>query len=295
MNGTSMNNTELELVIGFVQARPDSAARELEQIPIESTVELLHILPLAYARKMVVKLLPPYAARVCAALSADFAAQLFAQSQAAQLAPVMRCIPKEKRKPILQALPEKLAAFTKVLLSYAEDSVGAWMTANILMLHSNTSASDALERLVEKGLEVDTNAIPLVNDQRKLLGTVDVRDLLRAPGDIPVGHLDKKICPAVNSRMRLVEVAKHEGWAVCDTLAVENHQKQLIGVISQKNLRRRLLSYSEIKDSVSSENLLNGIGNAYSETIGALIGLVGEDVFRAKENKETAMTKAVQR
>jgi hypothetical protein len=95
--------------------------------------------------------------------------------------------------------------------------------------------------------------------------------------------------------MSLVEVSKHEGWALSDSFAVENHQKQLIGMISQKNLRRRLLSYSEIKEPLGSENLLNGIGNAYSQTIGALIGLVGEDVFRGAEKNKQQTTKAVQR
>lgn len=290
-----MNNTELELVIGFIQARPESAARELEQLPVESTVELLNLLPLTYARKLVLKLLPPYAARVCSTLEYDFAAKLLSQSEAAQVAPIMRCIPKEKRKAILQGLPDKLAAFVRVLLSYAEDSVGAWMTANILMLHVDTRVADALERLREQDLDVDTNVIPLVNDKRKLQGTIDVREMLRASKDMPVGHLDRRACPVVNSRMSLVEVSKHEGWALSDSFAVENHQKQLIGMISQKNLRRRLLSYSEIKEPLGSENLLNGIGNAYSQTIGALIGLVGEDVFRGAEKNKQQTTKAVQR
>lgn len=269
-----MNPHELDLVLTFIQSHPDAAARELELLPLDIAVELVGTLPLNQGRQIILQLLPTYAARVCAELSVDMAAGLLADSHSNRVTAILRCMSKSRRAALLKGLPEKIATICRLLLSYSEDTVGAWMTADIVMLPANCVAAGALQRLTLIEVSADSNEIPVVGEGQQLVGFVDVRDLLRAKGDTIITGLIKKADVAVSSRASLATTAGHDGWHNHDTLAVLNRNKQLVGMLRHVDLRRSLERFSEDSFVSQQEDLLGGMSEAYVGVMGALLGLV---------------------
>jgi magnesium transporter len=221
-------------------------------------------------------MLPSYVARLCAYWSLDSAAGLFADFNASSTAAILRCISKPKRDDLLKALPERHAALCRLLLSYSDDSVGAWMSADIALLPPNCLVDEALQRFTLEDSSVLGDAMLLVDNKNCLIGQVFLRSLLRAKGKSLVSHLRQDAPPALSSRTSLAAAARHGGWQHYDTLPVLNRDKQLIGLLRHVDLRRSLEQFGETSRGVSQDDLLGEMGEAYRGTLIALLGLLNK-------------------
>lgn len=270
-----MNPRELDIVLTFIEQHPDAAARQLELQSQRSAAEFIRALPLTQGSQLVLHMLPSYVARLCAHWPLDMAAVLLADFNANRTAAILRSITKLKRDDLLKALPEKNAALCRLLLSYSDDSVGAWMNADIAVLPPNCRVAEALQRFTLEDGSLLGDALPLVDNRNCLLGQVYLRDLLRAKGESPVSHLRQDPPPVLSSRASLGVAARHEGWQRYDTLPVLNRDKQLVGLLRYSDLRHSLEQFGETSRTVSQDDLLGGMVEAYRGTLMALLGLLG--------------------
>ncbi|WP_250657032.1 magnesium transporter MgtE N-terminal domain-containing protein [Alkalimarinus coralli] len=231
---------DLNIAKTFIRTHVDAAARELEGLPVEAARELLEALPATQAHRILMHMLPPYAARLCAQLPIKLAASLLAGGDANHVVAILRCMPSAKRKTLLKVMPDKIAALCLLLLSYSKDTVGAWMTADIVMLPRSITVASALRRLADSHGLSDSDSIPLVDGDTHLVGLVSVRTLLNAKDDSCIDQLIDETRPALSSRASLRSVLDHAGWQRYDTLVVLNRYKQLIGILRHVDLRRGL-------------------------------------------------------
>lgn len=269
-----MNPSKLELVLTFIQSHPDAAARELELQRPETAAELIAALPAKQGQHIMMHMLPSYAARLCTQLSVDMAAGLLANGSVNHVSAVLRYLQKSRRHEVLKELPEKTATLCRLVLSYSEDMVGAWMVADIVMLPADCTAADALTRLALGEGTSDSGRIPVINKQRFVIGLVDVRDLLCAKSETVVTSLMLGAPSALSSRASLAAAARHEGWQHCDSLIVLNRNRQLVGLLRHVDLRRSLERFSEISSAIPQNGLLGNIGEVYVGAFSAMLGLV---------------------
>lgn len=269
-----MNPHELDMILTFIQQHPDAAARELELQTQDTAVELIQALPLHQSRQLIAHMLPPYAARLCAQLSLDMAAGLLSEFKANQAATILRSMPKPSRDELIKALPEKNARLYRLLLSYSNDSVGAWMSADIAMLPPNCRVLDALQRFSDTESSIIGDALPIVDHDGYLVGRVFIRDLLRAKGESLISHLRQDMSFTLSSRTSLATAACNEGWRHHDSLPVLNRNKQLVGLLRHADLRRSLEQFGEIAQKVPQDDLLASVGEVYIQSLIALLGLL---------------------
>lgn len=278
-----MREVELDVTLSFIQSHPETAARELEMLPMSAAMELFRNLPLIAARKFITYLLPPYAANLCISLTVSEAANLISGGNANQIASILRYFPNEHCSKLLQTLPEKKARLCRLLLSYSDDAVGAWMFADIIMFTATTSAEAALKRLAKSSSFADFNLLPVVDEKRNFVGMTNVGVLLQVAGHTQVGQLIKKPTPVLQSRTSVATASKHSGWLKYDSLAVLNHSRQLIGLLRQTELKRSLKQFGEVSGKTGSNGLLGSIGEAYAGSLSALLNLVGEEITTNKK------------
>ncbi|MCR8921219.1 CBS domain-containing protein [Dasania sp. GY-MA-18] len=270
-----MSQYELDVVLSFIQQHPQAAARELELQSQDITAELIKALPLRQGRELISHMLPPYAARLCAHLSLDITAGLLAEFSSNQATAILRNIPKTKREQILIELPEKTAVLCRLLLSYSDDSVGAWMSADIVMLPPNCLAAEALQRFANTNGATLGDALPVVDSNNYLVGLVSIRDLLNANKASSISHLCIDAPAPLSSRASLATAAHHEEWQQYDVLPVINRNKELIGLLAHADLRRSLEQYGEIPRAIPQNNFLSNMGEAYIGSLVALLALLG--------------------
>src|SRR5205085_5531901 len=76
------------------------------------------------------------------------------------------------------------------LVKYDENSAGALMTTEYAWLPANITVEDALERLRLQAPNTETiYYIYVVDDRRRLLGVVSLRDLIMAPRRAPLTEI----------------------------------------------------------------------------------------------------------
>ncbi|MCB1669330.1 MAG: CBS domain-containing protein [Porticoccaceae bacterium] len=282
-----MSPRELDVALTFIQQHPDAAARQLELEPQENTAAFIRVLPLNRRSQLVAHMLPSYVARLCAHWPADMTAMLLASFSANQTTAILRCVDSSVRDDLLNELPEKKATMCRLLMSYSEDSVGAWMTADITVLPTDCSVAEALKRFaLEEGLVLGDSLL-FVDDENRLAGQVRLRDLLRAKGKSSVSSLMKDVPAVLSSRTSLAVASTNEGWQHQDILPVLNRNKQIVGLLRHADLRRSLALFTGASRTVSEDDLLGAVGEAYSGALLALLGLLGSPRPTAKTGQSS--------
>ncbi|MDH3389010.1 MAG: CBS domain-containing protein [Gammaproteobacteria bacterium] len=270
-----MERHSLELARGFIESHVGAAARRLEMLSPESAAALMQAIPLLQAQRLTVHMLPQFATRILQALPADSAAAMLSGCNSNQIAAVLRLFEPSSRAALLDLLPERSASRCRRLLTYDNDTVGAWMNTDVLLLPTNITAGDALQRVAGEGDIGDANTLPLVDEARKLAGFISIKNLLRASSESQLLALRRSIDPiAIPAKMSLRAAEGHEGWQACDDLVVVNQQGEPEGLLRHMVLRRALSIASAGAPTFTDEPVVNNLGLAYLRTLGALFNLV---------------------
>lgn len=275
-----MNPGELDLALAFIEQHPQSAARELELQTELACAELIQTLPLHQARKLLSHMLPLYVARLCHYLPQENVVALLAGFNANQTAAILRGISKSRRDVLLALMPEKTAMLCRLLLSYSDDAVGAWMHVDILMLPSSCTAAEALQRFKNSDSVSMADALPVVDSNGALLGLIYLRELLRAQQQSSITPLivSAPVTFSLSSRASLAAASRHEGWQHHDILPVLNRSKQLVGLLGHVDLRASLTQFGEASAKLAHDDFVSGITEAYKGSLVALLDLVDKTI-----------------
>lgn len=90
---------------------------------------------------------------------------------------------------ILQAADPAVRRQINELLKYPEDSAGSIMTVEYVSLNKNLTVADAFVKIRHEGIDKETVYTCYVTENRKLLGTVSVKQLLLADDSQKVGDI----------------------------------------------------------------------------------------------------------
>ena len=91
---------------------------------------------------------------------------------------------------VLRAADPETRQTINKYLRYAEDSAGSIMTNEMVQLHTHFTAKQAIENIRKTATDKETiYTCYCVDDQRKLVGTVELKDLLLCDEDTKVGDI----------------------------------------------------------------------------------------------------------
>ncbi len=271
-----MTNHKIDLALAFLKSQPGSAAAVLEHQPADYVSEFLKAVPYTHAAAVLRKMLPQYAARICNNLDPAVFASFLSAMDVSLVAAIMRHSDKEQNKKILELLPARTKIACKLLLNYAEDAVGAWMVANISTLPDDCTVEEALSRLTSEHAVVNSDAVHVVDRERKLQGLVNVVNLLRTSSNTPITKIMGKKCDAISGRTALISAANHTVWAHQDTVAVTNRNNQMVGVLRHADLRKGLDNTSSTITKSSGSDPFTGIYEVYGSSLLALFSTISD-------------------
>jgi magnesium transporter len=142
-------------------------------------------------------------------------------------------MPAKVAKRLLEGLSPHERRMTSTLLGYPDDSAGRIMSPEVANLRASMTASQALERLRSIGRRAETiYALPVTDDERRLLGAMGLRDLVLAPSDALVADLmdtDVYSAPAFADQE---EVARLIRDANLLALPIVDAEGRLVGVVT---------------------------------------------------------------
>ncbi len=125
---------------------------------------------------------------------------------------------------VLAGLSPKERKMTAELLGYPEETVGRYMSPEVIIISETATVPEALEAIRRKGKTAETIAVVAVVDkQRKFVGSVELSDLVLAEPELSASDLmdpdaaTALVSDEVESAARLVQDTNHLALVVLDS------------------------------------------------------------------------------
>jgi magnesium transporter len=208
-------------------------AEELERLPRDARAVPFRLLAKDRALEVFETLDPAIQQELLEGLRDANVRQIFEGLDPDDRARLTEEMPAKVAAQLLAGLSPNERRMTATLLGYPEDSAGRIMSPEVAYLRASMTAAQALERLRLIGRGAETiYALPVTDDQRRLLGAMGLRDLVLAPPDALVADLmDTEVYSAPVTADR-EEVARLIRDANLLALPILDAEGRLVGVVT---------------------------------------------------------------
>lgn len=143
----------------------------------------------------------------------------------------------ERRSQIIEKLDHPIAQDIKLLFSYEEDEIGSYMTTNYVSIRQGLSVRQAMSELVRQaGTHDNIMTIYVVDEENKLIGAIDLKELITARQEDDLNHIIMRSYPYVTDRERLEECMDQIMDYAEDSIPVLDGEKKLLGVITSDDM-----------------------------------------------------------
>lgn len=257
------------LTLAFVSSHPAEAARVLERLPGADAAALFERLPARAAAPSLAAMLPTAAARIVAALEDAPALGLLTATGVQGAVAILRHVGEPRRTSLIAGLSTATAMASRLLLGYPEDAAGAWADPETLSLPPGMSAGEALER-VRSDTDTDAGAVFVVAEDQRLLGVVELQDLLRSPESTLLDALMRPPAGTLAAFMPLSGAASHPAWKQASALPVVERGNKLIGVLGAARLAQAR-SRGAARGGTANGTLAGMAARSYWDAVSGLV------------------------
>jgi magnesium transporter len=208
-------------------------ADELERLPRDARAVPFRLLAKDRALQVFETLDPPIQQELLEGLRDINVRQIFEGLDPDDRARLTEDMPAKVAQRLLAGLSPNERRMTSTLLGYPDDSAGRIMSPEVANLRASMTAAEALERLRRIGRGAETiYALPVTDDERRLVGAMGLRDLVLAAPDARVGDLmDTEVYSAPVTADQ-EEVARLIRDANLLALPVVDAEGRLVGVVT---------------------------------------------------------------
>jgi magnesium transporter len=203
----------------------DEAWRFLQHTSIRHQAAIFEYFPIDWQVKMVEGTGQQHVAKLLEQMSHDDRAELLRRLRPRVAESLLRLVDEADRR--------DMAALVK----YPENSVGALMTTDYAALPGNLTASEALDRLRLLAPKSETiYYIYILDDQRRLLGVLSLRDLIVAPRHAALRDIMEKELLTVQVTDDREKVARDMARYDLLAMPVVDEQSRLVGIITHDDV-----------------------------------------------------------
>ncbi|AOT70649.1 magnesium transporter [Geosporobacter ferrireducens] len=165
----------------------------------------------------------------------DFKAivSLFSYMSNDDIADILGNLPIQMRKDLLKMMKDGDTQQLQELLGYEEDSAGGIMTTEYIALKGDLTIGESLKKIKEIGPKTEViETIFVLNKNKGLIGTADLRDILIAPEDKKLIDIMNDNVISVNPEEDQEKVSLLVSKYDLKAIPVINHKRSLLGIIT---------------------------------------------------------------
>lgn len=191
------------------------------------------LLPKEQAAEVFVKLEPDDQERLINCLTDSEIKKVMDEIYMDDAADLIEEMPSNVVKRILANTKSENRKIINELLKYPEDTAGTLMTTEFIDLRENMTVEDAFKTIKDTGLRKETvyNCYVLTED-RKLLGVIDIKDLLIAEKDEKIKDLMDTNVIETHTLEDQEEITKMFDKYDCVAIPVVDREERLVGIIT---------------------------------------------------------------
>lgn len=242
----------------FIELDPQQAALALEGTDLDAAAALVKQLSPTAAAACLERVTPGFSAKVLEKLLPEPASSVLERMNPDQVAAVFRSLPDAARQTAVAGLTPELRAQVQEILAYPEDSAGRIMRTDVVSFNKDARVRDVIQRLRAQGPTRTPTYTYVVGPENKLVGVLNMRDLLLAdPGASveTVMRADVFAVPAFTDREEIMHQVQDRHFV---SIPVVDAQGRLLGAIR-------------------TEDLLEGSQEEATEDLQLLFGASGEE------------------
>lgn len=228
---------EAVLLARFALAHPTQAARLLESIPVPDVAAVLGELPTEASVELLSCLNPLSAAGSLELVNVEHAARDLSATRLDAAGAILRAMRPGPRSAVLEVLEPEVRRRLLRLLRYSEGTAGALMDPEVLSVTESALTGEALERL-RRSPQRALYYIYVVDDAQKLVGVVNIRELIEAPPEQPLGLRAIRPVESLPARARSESILAHPAWRRFHALPVVDPDGRFVGVIRYESIRQ---------------------------------------------------------
>lgn len=227
----------LPLVEKFFEYDQEAVSRIFESLPEDEVAHVFQSLPPALAVRMSKHLQISFVATLLKDADNLFLREVVAGLDPQLAASILMHLPADAREKMTKELTGKLKGQIRELLEYPADSVGRIMTTDFLSLDEDVLAHEAIEkiRLLAKKRYPLSYAY-VTDDENRLVGVLNMRDLMLAPPDKPLEDIIRKDVFALHCFMDRQEAANELSRRKYFAAPVVDSENHMLGIIKAERL-----------------------------------------------------------
>ena len=270
---------------GYLALHPEAAARALAKLDRRDAAEAFNAMPRQLAGQVLAHMAPASAARCLKVIPPVVAGEILARTVLPAAVAALRLVEEKQTHVILRHLPRPKAARIRLRLRFSEWVIGAFVEDDVLTLSPSHRVGDAL-RLVRSSGQPVGQTISVVDANRRLVGMVDLCELLDNPDRRSVGHVMHEVFHVLNARAAIQTVANHPAWVNHDTLPVVNRNGIFQGVLRRSRvMEEETHLLNEIADRNEMITTRAALADIFWLAVGALF--VGAEKVQEKTSQDS--------
>lgn len=217
----------------MADANAADIAAAIEELEEEERLKVFRILPKDMAADIFSYLPIEVEQDIIISLSAKEAGTIIDNLMADDATDLLEEMPANIVKKLLANASHDTRRDINHLLRYPEDSAGSIMTVEFVDLKEGQTVTQAIERIRKLGVDSETiNICYVLDNQRKLKGTVALRYLLLTDPDEKIGDIMHENVISIHTLMDQEEVARQFQKYDFTAMPVVDNEDRLVGIIT---------------------------------------------------------------
>jgi len=260
---------ERRIEIRLMENHPREAASTVESLPADEAAAVLAAAPVEPAARVLECMVASVGAATIERLGAERARDILVAIEPNVSVHMLRRLPEDRRQAMIDALPPVRRLSLMTLLSHAENTAGALMDPDELVLPDDISVREARSRIKEAPNHVHYN-LYVVDREHRLVGVLNQSELMAADANQRLADVMVKATMSIRSGADLPRVLENPGWRQVSALPVIDKEKRFIGVIRYRKLR----SLESARDDVHAQapvSTARSLGELYAAGLGGLV------------------------
>ena len=231
------HNIYVSLIKKLFEHDISAASFILESMNEEEAVGILQSLPSALVVRIISKLQITYTATLLESADDAFLQRVLSHLEPQFLTSVLMQLSKESREKIREYISGKIEGQIRELLEYPEESVGRIMSLNFMSFNKNILAREAISKirlLAKKRLPLSYAYV--VDDENRLIGVLNMRDLMIASSQEPLESIMHKEVFALHCFTDMQEAASELAKRKYFAAPVVDSENHILGVIKAERM-----------------------------------------------------------